>query len=148
MPTDDPYDRFRVLVSKAVKKAESCGYFIVDGNTANDRGLTQHARSLSRCLCPNGAVVLLALPRLRSSRARGHYWRGKFDQHYPTCDDASEAYRALLGGSSRDGSWIDEARAFEVGFDGDDPRVECITNPKRNPYYQLGVRYRHEAASG
>lgn len=122
-PGDYNFARFSELIVKAVARAARRGYVVAQ----------EHDNT---CLCPNGAVVLLAWPRLRLSR------HDKFEHQYPTCDDAAEAYRALLGGEPRD--WMDQARALEVGFDGSNPIKECVS--RRDPYYLLGVKYRREAA--
>jgi hypothetical protein len=63
-----------------------------------------------------------------------------YDQ--PTCDDSAQAYARHLGGEPRD--WMDQARHFEVGFDGNDPKEESV--PRRDPYYRLGCVYRERFA--
>jgi hypothetical protein len=110
-PTDPKFRRFAALVADATMHAVSEGSPIDPGEHTPE------------CCCPLGAVCMLVTG-----------WQPRF----PTCDDSSAAVAVQLGGKSRD--WIDQCRHFEVGFDGDDPKEECVS--KRDPYWKLGVAYR------
>jgi hypothetical protein len=116
---DERFRTFAQLVERAVAKAIELGLEIGQGD--------------GKCMCPNGAVALLAWTEIRKQQSDG------FDDRYPVCDDSAVAYHELLGGA-RTCEWMDEAREFEVGFDGSDPVEECVS--RRSRYYKLGVQYR------
>jgi hypothetical protein len=119
-PKDEKFRRFAALVADAAMAAKRRGIEIDPGEHGN-------------CCCPLGAVCLMV---------NDISWMLVGAPLFPTCDTSSDSVAEKLG--KCDEGWIDECRAFEVGFDGDNPREECVS--KRDPYYLLGCAYREKFA--
>lgn len=109
-PTDDKFRKFAALVADGVMYAEC--YNVRE-----------------RKCCPLGAACAM----LSTS-----YWQSDGAPLFPVCDVSANSFAAKLGGDEN--TWLDECRHFEVGFDGDDPKGECV--PRRDPFYLLGCEYR------
>jgi hypothetical protein len=86
------------------------------------------AEGIDKC-CPLGAVCSLVGDAC---------WRAEGNPEWPRSDTSSFSVSCHLGGDQSD--WQDQCRAFEVGFDGDDPRAEGVR--RDDTFYRLGVTYR------